>query len=110
MKPIRIMTFDPRKNGRVLVGDYQDGVLTRRVTSNHFMKKEQGYGIQEDAVERLKELGCTSVHYITSSREFDIPFIEYLNAKSKDYGNGLQRFAKAPQTHPDIDGIRTLPL
>jgi len=110
MKPISIMAFDPKKGKRVLVGYYEDGVLTKRVTSQHFMEKEQGYGIQEDAVNKLTELCCAIVHIITPSREFDIPFVDYLHAPAKDYGNGLQKFVKAPRNRPDQDSVRTLPL
>lgn len=99
---IRIITFDPKKGKQVLVGDFENGILYKRVTSAHFMIKEQGYGIQEDVIERLKELNCEIVRIIATTKTFDIPFIEYLKVEPKNYGNGPQRFVKAIR---NISGI-----
>jgi hypothetical protein len=94
MEKCKIITYDPAKGKKVLVGTLIDGCLLKRVSSKHFMKVEQGYGIQEDAIEKLKECRCITVLITTETKTYEIPFQRYLDARPKDYGNGLQRFVK----------------
>ena len=95
---IPIYTFDPRKKEEVLAGWYQHGIFTKHVKKSvHYMIKESGYGIQEDIVKKLFEIGCKRVEIleldtgIKHEFEFDW-FSSYITPK--DYGNGLQRFYK----------------
>ena len=62
-----IHTFDPKKKKKVLCGTYKDYTFTKKVTGKHYMIKEHGYGIQEEAIEQLIQLGCERIKIITKS-------------------------------------------
>lgn len=95
---MKLLTFDPRKKEQVLSGVYENGVFYRKVNASHFMRVEQGYGIQEDVVLKLQELGCKTVIMDAGINLYEIPFSSWLDSEPKDYGNGLQRFVSIRKT------------
>jgi len=89
---MKIYTFDPRKQKRVMAGVYRDNIFYKHVKKNHFMNKEKGYGIQEDVIQKLMGLGCKTVS-ISSSTNGHFFSMNYVSRQEiKDYGNGPQRF------------------
>lgn len=87
-----IYTFDPKKNRKVKAGLYKEGTFTKEVKSRHFMRKEKGYGIQEEVIEKLQELGCTTVVIASKTNKYISSFDKWLQQPVKDYGHGSQRF------------------
>jgi len=92
MKVLKVLTYDPKKKKRVLAGTFIDGCFIKKVTAKHFMKVEQGYGVQEDVVQKLIELICETVLIESPTGSYEYPFTELLLKEVKDYGNGPQRF------------------
>lgn len=93
-----LYTYDPKKNKKVLTGTYKDGFFFKKVSSRHFMVKEQGYGIQEDVIEKLKELGCERVYIETPTNTYRTEFSDWLKQEIKNYGHGNQRFLSVNRT------------
>ena len=89
-----VLTYDPKKKKKVVAGTLIDGAFWKRVKAEHFMKVEQGYGIQEDVIQRLKEMKCSTVLIATPTFTYEMSFSDWERAPIKDYGNGLQRFVK----------------
>ncbi len=91
---MKIVTYDPKKKKRVLCGEVKDDTFVKHVTSKHFMRICQGYGIQEVAIEKLKELGVKKVKIITEVSILDSKLSDWLDhdIKVMDFGNGKQRF------------------
>jgi len=94
MEKYKITCYDPKKDKTVLVGTLYGDKFVKQVTSNHFMKIEQGYGIQEIAIQILKERKCVSVIIISPTHTYETSFQDWLDAPIKDYGNGPQRFLR----------------
>lgn len=90
IKPI--YAFDPKKNRKIKAGIYKEGTFTKEVKSRHFMRKENGYGIQEEVIERLQELGCQTVVIASPTNKYTSEFNKWLQQPVKDYGHGKQRF------------------
>ena len=101
---MKLYTYDPRKNKRVLAGKFNTDTreFKKEVKACHFMKKEQGYGIQEDVVQKLQELDCVAVIIKSNLITWFIPFSYWKNAPTKDYGNGLQRFISVRMIEKEI--------
>ena len=93
---MKLFTFDPQKNKKVLAGDYLECSHTfyKKVTPKHYMIKEHGYGISEDVMEQLTHLGCHYIKIITKSKTYNITFLLYQMAAIKNYGHGNQRFLR----------------
>lgn len=91
-----IYSFDPKKNKRVLAGDFliPENVFIRKVNSRHYMIREMGYGFSEDVIQQLIQLDCKYVFIYTKKNEYKFPFQELLNQPIKSYGSGEQRFLK----------------
>ena len=93
-----LYTHDPKKNKKVLAGTYKEEIFFKKVSSRHFMVKEQGYGIQEDVITKLKELGCEGVYIETPTTTYKTKFSDWLNQEIKNYGHGNQRFLSMNKT------------
>ena len=93
---MRITTFDKTKNEEIFVGMYdtETRTLNKPVNRENFMIKEAGYGIQEDVVVKLRDLGCEKIVIKADNilYEFPMPLLE--TQSPKDYGHGMQRFLK----------------
>ena len=94
---MKIFTYDPGKQKKVFAGNFKNGVFYNRVKKKHYMRLEKGYGIQEDIVQKLKELGCNQIvlSCIDKASFFNMAYVERL--EPKDYGNGPQRFLGAEE-------------
>jgi len=99
MKKLKIIVYDPQKNKKIQAGILIDGMFIKEVSSRHFMKVEQGYGIQEEAIQILTEKKCITVLINTPTDTYEIPFSEYLKATPKNYSHGLQRFVSIKNEH-----------
>ena len=93
---IRIQAYDPKKNKKVFAGIFDSDLLrfTKKVKPNHYMIKEQGYGIQEEVIQQLQELHCKIIRIISKTRIQDWHFSCLFIKSIKDYGHGNQRFLK----------------
>lgn len=91
---MRITTYDPKKNKEVFVGTLIGNVFIRKVSSKHFMRILQAYGIQKDVVEKLNRLDCEYVLFETNRRKLLSAFNQWLGEDSKtlDFGHGKQVF------------------
>ena len=89
-----MMTYDVVKKGIVKAGEFRNSVFVKEVTSRHFMKMLQAYGVQEDVIWKLKELSCVKVRIVTPTSILESDFSEWLkpDIKVADYGHGKQRF------------------
>jgi hypothetical protein len=92
---MKLYTYDPQKNKRVFVGNYNEynKCFIKRVNSKHFMRIENGYGIQEDIIQLLKNKNCQEVKIIPTDAQIIISkFEDWLKKPIKNYGSGFQRF------------------
>lgn len=101
---MKLITFDPAKNKRVLVGEVVGDTLFRWVKPEHFMRVLQGYGIQEVAFQKIMMEGLKTIvlkEEATEQRWEASVEIWKLNSKIADYGHGKQRFLslKFMKTH-----------
>jgi hypothetical protein len=94
---IQLFAYDPTKNKHIKVGNFNQEDLTfhKHVRKNHFMRAEQGWGIQEVVVQSLIEMNCQQIYIYTSKKVYKSFFMSSLkNAPIKNYGHGDQRFLK----------------
>jgi hypothetical protein len=92
-----LFTFDPKKNKKVLAGEFYYPSLTfiKEVKSIHYMIRERGYGISEDIIQQLVPLNCQKITILAPKKKiYDFNFEELLNQPIKNYGHGEQRFIK----------------
>lgn len=54
-KQVKIYTFDPTKQKRVLAGEFHEGVFHRIVNNDHYVRKFKAYGLQDDVIQALKK-------------------------------------------------------
>lgn len=104
----KIYTHDPKKRKAVLSGIYDTILKTfyKKVNDDHYMIKEKGYGIQDDIVEELKNLGCEYIVIKTKKYTYKFKY-KILERKSpKDYGYGKQRFLKVKERIKDTSSIK----
>ena len=89
-------TMDPAKEKEVFCGmaDTDTKEYFRYVGNDHYMVKENGYGIQSSVLKELMELGIKKVHITTkTSTKMDSNISDWIkHGKEKDYGNGKQIF------------------
>lgn len=106
----KIETYDPAKRQVVYAGTFDPGtkIFSKIVNPNHFMKREQGYGIQQDVLHQLIEKGCEQIWIITlDGVQHQSKLQDWLDRVPKDYGNGLQTFMKlSDMTIPPSDSTR----
>lgn len=51
---MKIYTFDPMKQKRVLAGDLTEGIFHRILNNDHYVRKFKAYGLQDDVIQALK--------------------------------------------------------
>lgn len=110
---MKLLTFDPAKNKKVLCGEVIGDTLFRWVKPEHFMQVVQGYGIQEVVFQEIVRKGLKMVvlkETNTEQRwEADIKTWKY-KGRVADYGHGKQRFLslKYMRTHklPQEDEVK----
>lgn len=99
---MKLLTWDPRKNKEVLVGEIIGDTLFRDVTSKHFMRVVDGYGIQESALTKLQIGNITKIviKETDSGKQWESKVSDWTeHGKSADYGNGKQRFLSLKYMH-----------
>lgn len=92
----RLTTYDPKKDKTILAGyvDKKEKIFVKHVTSRHFFRKLQAYGIQEEIVQELIEMGIKTVSIRSHTLTYESKITDWVNGHCliRDYGNGLQRF------------------
>jgi hypothetical protein len=91
---IKLITKDPAKNKQVFCGNIEGDCFYRIVKNEHYMVKENGYGIQTDVLDKLVAYGVKTIFLKTSRGTIMKSKLSDWNSKGKkrDYGNGLQVF------------------
>lgn len=92
---MKILTYDIRKKKTVLCGELEGETFRREVNSRHFMRVVGGYGIQEDAFQKLCEKRAKKIliHVENTSTTWESVIEDWkINSKTMDFGNGKQRF------------------
>lgn len=91
---MKIKCFDPKKQRNILAGTYNEDlkIFFKKVKNNHWMVIEKAYGIQEEVLQRLKQLGCESVCIETKISNIQSKLEDWLKQPIKNYGHGNQRF------------------
>ena len=87
-------TYDAKKKKNITAGEFSNGVFTKEVKPFHYMVTEKGYGIGEDVIKKLIDLGCTKVIIMAKTRTVTVPFADVLKSEVKDFGHGKQRFVR----------------
>lgn len=92
---IKVYAYDPRRRTYIRAGSKVGDVYFKNVSSKHFMRVVNGYGIQYDVVREMKTLGVkrieileddTGKKWVSDVAEWDI------HSKTADYGHGKQVF------------------
>ena len=101
---MKLLTFDPHKNKKVLCGELIGDTLFRNVEPKHFMRVLQGYGIQEVAFQEAVKRGVEKIvlKETHTEQQWEASINAWLNSsKIADYGHGKQRFLslKFMKTH-----------
>lgn len=101
-----ITTYDVRKSKIVKAGALIDGVFIKECNSKHFMKIHQGYGIQEDVIQKLIENKCEKVMIKTTTEVLISNLIDWLQfGVVSDYGNGKQRFLPVRKMNTNTNSL-----
>jgi hypothetical protein len=100
---MKLLTFDTRKQKKVLVGEINGDKLVKKVTANHFMRIVNGYGIQYEALAELsdKKIKTIEVHELEGlRRKWTATVKEWIEkSKTMDFGNGKQVFLSLKYMH-----------
>jgi len=94
-KTIKIITFDTQKNKDVVAGFYypDSGNFEKKVKQSNYMLKESGYGIQNEVMRRLSQVGCQFISVLIDNKIYRTRFTEWFHQGNiKNYGHGLQNF------------------
>ncbi len=91
---IEVMTYDMKKDKKVLCGHLKGDTFYREVKPEHLMHKFNSYAIQEDAFHYLVINGCKRVVLQTQDGYLVSTIEDWLqpNIKVMNYGHGSQRF------------------
>jgi hypothetical protein len=93
VKKIPIKVYDQKKEKEVTAGLYDGVVFTKMAKEKHFMRMFNGYGIQEEALQKLKELGCQRVIIKTNNDGNYYSLLDdWFQCEVRQFGNGQQRF------------------
>jgi hypothetical protein len=88
-----IITFDKRKNKKVLAGRIENTTFIREVNpSKHFIKNFNGYAIQSEVFQQLQRLNVRSIRFVENTgRQLAVSLDGFIsNGISFDYGHGHQ--------------------
>jgi hypothetical protein len=97
---MKIHCFDPRKNKKVLAGEYNpvDYTFIKKCKKSNYMIIEKGYGIQEEVIENLGRIGCINILIIVGDKQYTSLLTDWLKEPMKNYGHGVQRFLKIKES------------
>ena len=105
---MKLLVFDPRKSKQVLVGEIIGDTLFKNVTTKHFMRVCDGYGIQESAFGKMIASGVKKIviKETDTGRQWESTMEDWnIHSKSADYGNGKQRFVSLKYMHVHITPV-----
>ncbi len=93
---MKLYCYDTGKGKNITAGEIVrfnlEDQFVKHVNNKHFMIKEHGYGIQNEILEQLKEMGIKKVRIIAKNH-INISLLEdWLKQPIKNYGHGNQRF------------------
>jgi len=98
---MEIKTYDPGKGRRVYVGEIRNGVFYRIVQPHHYMKKYEGYGLQDDVVGQLRVEGVDKVCLVEAATSTSwLSLLEHWYspvAILAEWGHGWQYFLPVDQ-------------
>jgi len=101
---MKILSYDPRKKKYIKCGLLIGDTFFRDVTHKHFMRVVGGYGIQEDAFQKIVAEGGKKIviKETDTNRQWEADIKAWdEHCHIADYGNGKQRFLglKYMKTH-----------
>jgi len=99
---MKIYSTDIKKNKVILCGTFEGDTFTRHVTPKHYMRVVGGYGINEDAFQKIMEYKCKKViiEDITTGQKWESTIEDWLeHCTIADYGSGKQRFLGLKYMH-----------
>lgn len=91
---MKITHYDEAKNLTITVGHYDEDAqtFTGDRTGNYF-NIYQGYGIQEESLQKLIEMGCKVIIITDGKDEYHSPLYRWVEKGIiSDWGHGKQRF------------------
>lgn len=87
--------YDEAKRKEVVVGEIKDNVFYKKVTPNkHFMRKYGGYGIQYEALVRLRDIGIKKIYILQNGFQILESTVDdwWTKGGIDNLGNGKQIF------------------
>ena len=92
----KIYFNDLTKEKKVLTGLFDDVSKTffKKVKKNHYMRICKGFGISDDVLCQLKELGCENIS-ISGFANFESKLEDWFKKPAKNFSHGFQRFMGA---------------
>lgn len=92
-----IHTYDPKKKKQIVAGELCGNYFMKTIGKDHFMIKERGFGIQEDVLQTLQEVGCERIIVRTKKFIYGTTLEAWIKQPVRDYGHGKQRFISVKQ-------------
>jgi len=89
--------------GPKTIGQIEGDRLIKRVSrAKHFHRRTQAWGLQAEAIPRLRELGVTTVELRLDSGEVLLASLDDYEARGfiLDFGHGRQAFLKEKYWYP----------
>jgi hypothetical protein len=89
-----LKTFDPKKRRIVMAGTILGDVFKKRVGKKHFMIKYNGYGIQNEVLDKLIREKVKTIEITThEGNVLKSDIADWVaRGKSKSHGHGRQTF------------------
>lgn len=89
----KIYITDPGKKKKVLAGELNGFIFSKKVKPIHFMYKYNGYGIQSELIEQFLKSGVTNIHILLSDHFLaSTPSDWWEKGQIDNAGNGDQIF------------------
>ena len=94
MNNIEILTFDTKKQKKVLAGLYNPEKKTfyKNVSAGHWMNIHKGFGISVEVMDDLKTRGCYWIVVVFGNEIRKVLFDIWNNKSADTYGHGKQKF------------------
>jgi hypothetical protein len=91
----KVYAFDPRLRKYIRAGTKIGDVYFKNVSSKHFMRVVNGYGIQYDVIREMKNSGVKRIEILEddTGKKWVASMIDWdTHSKTADYGHGKQVF------------------
>ena len=106
---MRIYTYDPKKKKSIFAGEtIGDTFYTKRNNKEHYMRIEQGYGMQDDVLSQLMNQKINTICIHDEGGQHYSKIGDWYYDKPKDYGHGLQRFKREECCYANPNQINLL--